>query len=309
MSKDAIKIGTRGSRLAMAQSQYVARRLTEIYPEIKCHPVEIKTTGDADRRSALHEIGGTGLFTKTIEQELLDGNIDLAVHSAKDLPAVMTPGLAIGAVPPRESPADVWISKTARSLSATPAGSLVGTGSVRRKAQLLYAFPNLRVADIRGNVETRLKKLEEGRYEALIMAHAGIIRSGFEDRITETLPLDDFIPSPGQGCLVVQVRTDDKSSRDLVAPLNDPEARLCLETERLFLSRLGAGCSASVGGLARIIGGRLNLMASVLDKTGKRRLLASGNIDIDKYYRRLVDDIAGRLLSDGAEKLLDESDG
>ncbi len=303
-SSRQIRVGTRGSKLALAQTHLMLADLRRIYPEENFDVIIIKTEGDQDQETALEKIGGVGLFTKKIEAALLDETIDIAVHSAKDLPSVMTAGLAIGAVPMREDCRDAWLSRRGEKLADIKSGAVVGTSSPRRRAQVMYHRPDLKVMDIRGNVDTRLRKLEEGQYDAILMARAGLNRLGLEGNITETLPMNKFLPAPGQGFLLVQIRADDKTARALTEPLDRPESRRCLEIERKLLEILKAGCSAAVGGYAEIVAGRASLQAVVLDKQGRRRLykaaetaLADGN--------SLAKSVAADLIRQGAEELID----
>ncbi len=306
MPNRIIKIGTRGSRLALAQTDDVIGLLRAIHPDINFEKVIVKTEGDIDHSSSLEKIGGVGLFTKQIEKVLLDGTIDVAVHSAKDLPSQMTEGLIIGAVPIRENNGDVWITKNNKRFADILIGSRIGTGSPRRAALVLNARPDLKVGNIRGNIETRLRKLDEGQYDALIMAYAGLKRIGLENKITEALPPERFLPAAGQGALAVQVRRNDVYIIDVVHPIDDPSSHRCLSIERLLLYGLQAGCSAPVGGWARIENNRIKLSAAVLDKTGKKRLNADNESDIETSDNNIVDGVIGQLYEQGAEELIAE---
>jgi hydroxymethylbilane synthase len=270
MPSKKIRIGSRGSKLALIQANLVKKLIESHSNNAEFEINIIKTAGDTDHKSSLEEIGGYGVFTKKIESELLDGTIDIAVHSAKDLPSVMTGGLAIGAVPPREDCRDAWLAR-----------------------------------NVRGNVETRLKKLQEGRYDALIMASAGLRRTGLDDNITEYLPSGSFIPAPGQGFLAIQIRKDDRTAHEIVKPLNTPEAFRCLSIERLLLEKLQAGCSAAVGGWARISNSKITLTSVVLDKEGKKRLFREASISIDQSNEILVNPMVDELISLGAKELIE----
>ncbi|MBN1213598.1 MAG: hydroxymethylbilane synthase [candidate division Zixibacteria bacterium] len=304
MSQNLVKIGTRGSRLALWQASHVMALLKEKNPGIKFETVIIKTSGDTDRVTALEKIGGTGLFTKKIEQELLNNTIDIAVHSAKDLPSVMTGELTIGAVPDRAPCEDVLLSRDGKKLPFISAGAIIGSGSPRRRAQLLHMRPDLKVTDIRGNVETRIKKMQEGQYNALIMARAGLERLGYSDIITEILEPDRFVPAPGQGALVVQVREDDDFCKELTGTVNRPGAHRMLAIERMLLARLQAGCSTPVGGWARVEDGQVCLTATVLDIEGTRRLYVTRKMDFKQANETLVDAVVEQLLADGAGELI-----
>ena len=304
MSSNIVKVGTRGSFLALTQTRTVIRQLSEINPDVQFELVTISTAGDVDRVTALDKIGGAGLFTKKIEQELLAGDIDIAVHSAKDLPSVMTDGLVIGAVPERFPVEDVWLSCDGMKLAETPPGTVVGTGSPRRQAQLRYLRPDLEVQDIRGNIETRIRKMKEGDYGAVLMARAGLERGGFAGEITEILDPDKFVPAPGQGALAVQIRAGDDRLGQITAPLDDSESRRTLEIERSLLARLQAGCSTPVGGQARLENGAMRLTAVLLDIAGKTRLYVSRRSDGKLSDDELLEAVVNELFSQGAEELL-----
>jgi hydroxymethylbilane synthase len=300
-----IRIGTRASKLAVAQADSIADLIRQKHPDINIELVTITTAGDHDRFSPLNNIGGTGAFTKKIEDELLRRNIDIAVHSAKDLPSKMTDGLIIGAVPTREAYADACVSRDSISLSQIKSGSIIGTGSPRRKALLLNIRPDLAVKDIRGNVETRLNKLAAGQYDALIMSQAGLKRIGLDDKITELLPSDTFIPAPGQGALIVQISRGNEQLQEVLRPINNDDAYRCLKCERLLLEKLEAGCSAAVGGLARINSDSdLYIKAVVLDKEGKARLETSGESYRPEDDYNMVSSMVERLFDRGAKGLI-----
>jgi hydroxymethylbilane synthase len=304
MSKVIVKVGTRGSRLALAQAEYVIARLQEKFPGTEFIPVPIETTGDLKADSPLEGIGGTGLFTKRIELALLKREIDLAVHSAKDLPSIMTNGLMVGAVPRRESNADAWISGDGSAMLDIAPRSRIGTGSPRRRAQLLHARPDLMVLDIRGNIETRLAKLKKGQYDAVILAYAGLLRSGYDDEITEILPVDKFLPAPGQGALAIQIRLKDEKMARISAAINDPDSYRCLKIERMLMRRMNAGCSTAIGGFAYSDDESIRLSAVILDNDGKRRLYAESRIDAGGSDDMLVNDTVEQLLSAGASEII-----
>jgi len=311
MADKIIKVGTRGSKLAVTQAGWALSLLARKNPGIRFELETITTTGDTDHTSSLEKIGGTGVFTKKIEAELLAGSVDMAVHSAKDLPSVMTEGLAIGAIPVRESCEDVWISRLASSVANTARNSVVGTSSPRRRAQLLYMRPDLRIKDIRGNIETRLRKLTDGEYDAIIMARAGLKRADLDHNIHEILDPVHFVPAPGQGSLLVQIRGDDQKAAEYAAPINDPLSLRCLLIERKLLEILKAGCSAAVGGWARLerdevtLTTELKLTAVVLDKNGKTRLYIDESIDPEQPDDKLVTLVTDKLISQGAIKIIE----
>ena len=304
MPKNIIKVGTRGSQLAQGQTDYVIHLLQQKHLNVQFEKTVIKTAGDTDRKSSLENIGGTGVFTKKIEKELLDSAIDIAVHSAKDLPSRMTDGLTIGAVPQREDCVDVWISRRNIKLMEASPGASIGSGSPRRAALILNMRPDLKIENIRGNIETRLKKLDDGEFDAIIMAYAGLKRIGLEDRFTEILPPEIFLPAAGQGALVVQVRQDDNEVIDVVRAIDHPISHRCLDIERLLLFKIKAGCSAPAGCWARIENNRIKLSAVVLDKDGKRRLNADNESNIETPDEEIVDDVVEQLYKQGAEQII-----
>jgi hydroxymethylbilane synthase len=264
--------------------------------------VLITTQGDV-KTGPLGQIGGQGLFTKEIQRALLDDKIDLAVHSLKDLPTEEVAGLAIAAVPPRESTADVLVSPTAHSVAELPPEAHVGTGSLRRKAQLLHMRPDLNITDIRGNVETRLKKLDDGEFDAIVLAEAGLKRLGFVERIKSVIPREQMLPAIGQGALALETRAEDRATREVLAPLDDFETHQSVIAERALLAALRAGCLAPVGAYGRIEGGRLALDAVVLSPDGRQRLVASGSTET-AAAAALGEQLAAKLLEQGAGELI-----
>ena len=300
-----IRVGTRGSKLALVQANHIIDLIKSNQPDLKIELIKIKTTGDIDKLSPLNNVGDIGVFTKQIELELQNRSIDIAVHSAKDLPSVDTTGLIIGAVPARALCEDVWISRQGLKLSDIDPNSIVGTSSPRRRAMLLNQRPDLHVRNIRGNIETRLRKLNDGDYDALVMAHAGLQRLGLDDKITEALSPESFIPAPGQGALAVQIRNDDETISRLVNTINHPPSFRCLKIERMLLQILKAGCSAAVGGLTKLENNKISLSAVVLDRDGKNRLFASNKIASDQPDEMLVDEVTKSLFAQGAKALID----
>jgi hydroxymethylbilane synthase len=300
-----IRIGTRASKLAIAQAEIIRDLLKKHHPNLDIELIKISTSGDQDRSTPLHQLGGQGVFTKRIESELLNSTIDIAVHSAKDLPSRMTEGLSIGAVPSREIPFDVLISYDKNSLADLKPQSLIGTGSPRRKAMLLYQRPDLKVNEIRGNVETRLNKLANGEYDALIMAYAGLNRLGLTEFISQILPIEIFPPAPGQGAIVAQCRAGDDNIIKLLKLINDADAFRCLNCERLLQAGLDAGCSAAVGGYANIQANILTMRVSVLDKAGNKRLDITGESSSPANDRAMVKSLVDDLISRGAKDLIE----
>jgi hydroxymethylbilane synthase len=253
-----VRIGTRGSPLALAQAGMVRARL--MAHGLAAERIEIKiirTTGDVIRDRPLAEVGGKGLFTKEIEEALIAGTVDVAVHSAKDMPTILPDGLTIAAVLPREDARDVFISRRAASLRELPVGAIVGTASLRRQALVKRARPDLDVVSFRGNVETRLRKLDEGVVDATLLALAGLKRLGLADAATEVLPLDDFIPAVGQGIIALEARSNDAAMRELLTAIAHAETETALAAERAFLAVLDGSCRTPIAGHATVRDGRL----------------------------------------------------
>lgn len=267
-----LRLGTRSSPLARWQAEWVAAQLQARGVTVELVP--ITTQGDV-KTAPLGQIGGQGLFTKEIQRALLDNRVDLAVHSLKDLPTAPVEGLALAAVPERESVHDVLVANEFRSFAELPTGARLGTGSLRRKAQLLHARPDLHVLDIRGNVDTRLKKLDAGEYDAILLAQAGLNRLGLAERAVEVLPLSLMLPAVGQGALAIESRADDAATRAALAPLDHADTHAAVTAERTLLFSLRAGCLAPVGAWARLEGAELVLDAVVLGPDGQRKIAAS----------------------------------
>ena len=243
-SAPQLRLGTRSSPLARWQAEWVAARLTERGVAVELVP--ITTQGDV-KTQPLGQIGGQGLFTKELQRALLDGQIDLAVHSLKDLPTAPVDGLSLAAVPPRESTADVLVSNIVKQIEQLPPSARIGTGSLRRKAQLLHLRPDLQVEEIRGNVDTRLRKLDEGQYDAIVLAEAGLRRLGLAERIVQVIPRSLMLPAVGQGALGIEARADDAATCNLLAPLDDAATHQAVLAERSLLLTLRGGCLAPVG--------------------------------------------------------------
>jgi hydroxymethylbilane synthase len=299
-----VRIGTRGSPLARWQASWVADRLRALHPSLEVELVEIKTHGDRDRNSPLAVIGGTGLFTKEIQRALVDSAVDLAVHSLKDLPTEGPEGLVLGAVPAREDAADALIAPTHETLDALPDGATVGTGSLRRRAQLLFNRPGLRVVGVRGNVETRLNQALQGGLDAVILAEAGLRRLGLEHHVTERLSPPRFLPAVGQGALGIECRVNDAETRALLTPLDDLPTRLAVLAERRALAELEGGCMIPMAAWGRLTDLALALDAAVFDPEGCERVFASlegPRNDPDGLGRR----VAQSLRDQGAERLLE----
>ena len=305
MKKDTIIIGTRSSKLALWQADYVMECLQKKYPELHVEKKLMTTKGDKILDAPLAKIGGKGLFTKELEQDMLAGGIDIAVHSLKDMPTEVPDGLIITAITKRCDPGDAFVSNKVASLAELPQGAVVGTSSLRRKAQLLHARPDLEVRDLRGNVNTRLKKLDAGEYDAAVLAVAGLRRLGFGDRITEVLPKSMILPAVGQGALAIEAREDDAATRELVAFLNDEATVACAKAERAFLSRVEGGCQVPVGVYATPEDGGLHVEAVIASLDGRRlyRDHVSGQVkDAEPLGTRLAD----KLLDMGGIDIMHE---
>jgi hydroxymethylbilane synthase len=298
----SLRIGTRGSVLALAQANWVKAKIEGQWPDAAVTLEIVKTGGDRFVEASLQAIGGKGVFTKEIEEALLRGEIDLAVHSMKDLPTELTPGLAIIAVPEREDPRDVLVSRGDVRLSDLPAGARIGTGSLRRRAQLLHYRGDFSVAPIRGNVDTRLKKLDAGEADALVVAAAGLKRIGRDDRITEFLSEQVFVSAVAQGALAVEAR-DDNLLREELEFLHDIPTDLEVQAERGLLKRLAGGCHVPVGARAMVYGELIEIIGIVADPGGHelcRAELAGLAVKAEELGKELAD----RLLSQGAQKIL-----
>ncbi len=292
MSRTTLRIATRASRLALWQAQFVADRLQALEPDLAVELVHVTTTGDRVTGAPLIGMGGVGVFTREIQQAVLEGRADVAVHSLKDLPTVLVPGIRLAGVPLRAAPWDALVlardaSRPCAALRDLPRAARVGTGSLRRLAQILHVRPDLEFLDVRGNVETRLRKLDDGSYDALILAEAGLERLGLADRIMFRLMPPDIFPAVGQGALGLECRSDDARTEALLARLTDPPTLAAVTAERRVLARLGAGCHAPVGVSVAIDADAMSLEAVVLSRDGRRRLYArrSGHPLVDPLAR------------------------
>jgi len=294
-----IRLGTRSSPLARWQAEWVAARLTTLGVQVEM--IHITTQGDVTT-GPLGQIGGQGLFTKEIQRALLDQRIDLAVHSLKDLPTDVVPGLKIAAVPVRESTADVLVGRYS-SLEELPQGARVGTGSLRRRAQLLNKRPDLQLLEIRGNVDTRLRKLDAGDYDAIVLAQAGLSRLGYAERIAYVIPPQTMLPAVGQGALGLETRSDDVQTLSLLQPLNDEATHSAVIAERTLLHSLRAGCLAPVGAWARMTERGMLLQAAVLHPDGTQKLVAEA-LAPPQQAEALGRDVAQALIDQGATALI-----
>jgi hydroxymethylbilane synthase len=305
LPRTVVRLGTRGSALALAQSRWVASRLAERHPHLATELVIIKTTGDKLKDVPLAKVGGKGLFIKEIEEALLAGEVDLAVHSLKDMPAEMPDGCALGAVPPREDWRDAFISNTYNSLADIPAGGRVGTGSLRRRVQILHRRPDLEVVHLRGNVDTRLRKMTEQGLDAIILAAAGLNRLGLGHIPKALLSDREMLPAVSQGALGLEIRSQDREMQELLEFLDDPPSRLAVTAERAFLERLEGGCLVPVAALGTLNGERLTLEALISDLDGRTliRERASGPAAAAASLGR---GLAERLLDRGGREILSE---
>ena len=299
-SATTLRLGTRDSPLARWQSEWVATQLME--RGIAVEMIPITTRGDT-LSGPLGAVGGQGLFTKRIQQALLDRQVDLAVHSLKDLPTDHVAGLALAAVPQRAGMFDVYVSNTCERIEQLPADSVVGTGSLRRRTQLLRLRPDVQVRDIRGNVDTRLRKLDDGEFDAILLAEAGLIRLGLGSRITQRLMPEVMLPAVGQGALGLEMRSDDDVVRELLAPLDHGETRAAVTAEREMLSTLRGGCLAPVGAWGRVEQSALSLDGVVLSWDGQQRLFSS-HTSAAKNALDLGKKVADDLISQGAAELI-----
>jgi len=298
-----LRIATRGSRLAIWQAEHVAALLS-LSAAVETELVRVTSSGDRDQTRPVAELQSQGLFTKEIQQAVLDGRADLAVHSLKDLPTEETPGLVLAAVPERESVADVLISQDGRGWARLRRGARIGTGSRRRRAQLLNVRPDFEMLDLRGNVETRLQKLRDGDYDAIVLAYAGLKRLGLDNQITEILPADVMLSAVGQGALGIEARADDIPTLQILGRLDHAASRATVTAERALLAALRGGCLAPVGAWARIEGdGQLKLEAVVLSLDGREKLVASASDSPDQAVA-LGRRVAAELDRQGAAKLI-----
>ncbi|RUM88014.1 MAG: hydroxymethylbilane synthase [Thermodesulfatator sp.] len=302
--KKVFRVGTRGSKLALRQTEWVLSRLKEYFPEVHFETVILKTKGDKIQDVPLARIGGKGLFVKEIEEALLRRDIDFAVHSLKDVPSELPEGLYLAAFPPREDPRDTLVSRVDGGLADLPHGARVGTSSLRRAAQLRHRRPDLEILPLRGNVDTRLRKLFEGQYEAILLAEAGLRRLGVSVERTP-LPVEEFLPAVGQGILAVEAREGDKDLAGLLAPLNHEETSLCARAERAFLRRLEGGCQVPLAAHARLRNGLLEIWGFIADPEGRRFYRAVREGDPRKA-ETLGRTLAEDLLSQGGEQILAE---
>ncbi len=302
---DTLRLGTRKSPLALWQAEYVRDRLAALHPGLRVELVTMTTEGDRLLDHSLAQVGGKGLFVKELEQALLAGRIDLAVHSMKDVTVTLPAGLHIAAVCERADPRDALVSPHCTDLAVLPPGARVGTSSLRRTCQLRARYPQLEVVPLRGNVNTRLKRLDEGRFEAIVLATAGLERLGFADRIAARLDPEVSLPAVGQGAIGVECRRDDVRTNALLAPLDHLPTRLCVSAERAFNAHLEGGCQVPIGAYAEWRDGTLRLRGMVGEPDGSRVLraeLSGPAAQAEALGRRLAE----TLLAEGARHILDK---
>jgi hydroxymethylbilane synthase len=303
-----LRIGTRGSQLALAQSRWVKEKIEAKYSGVRVELVRIKTKGDKILGFPLSKIGGKGLFVKEIEDALLRKDVDLAVHSMKDVPAELPEGLEISLFPAREDPRDAFVSTAYESIQDLPKGASVGTGSLRRSAQLLRLRPDLRVIPVRGNVDTRLKRIESGDLHAVILASAGLRRLGLEKRISQVLPTEMFLPAVGQGVLGLEMRRADDSLRNLLRFLNHQETELIVRAERGFLKELEGGCQVPIAGYGRLDGDKL-LLEGMVANLNASKLIRDEAFGPMERPEEIGVQLARKILASGADKILQQIHG
>jgi len=301
--RSELRIATRSSQLALWQARHVAARLEALHPQLRVTLLEMKTTGDRFLEAPLSKVGGKGLFVKELEAGLLDGRADLAVHSLKDVPAELPAGLELALVMEREDPRDAFVSNTYASLAAMPAGARLGTSSLRRQMQMRARYPGLDIDWLRGNVNTRLAKLDAGEFDAIILAAAGLRRLGFEDRIRTAIEPEECLPAIGQGVLGIEIRSDDAELRELIAPLAHAETGLRITAERSFNQALAGSCQVPIAGYALLEGDQIYLRGLVGEPDGSEILRAERR-GSSVRARELGQELAGELLRLGADRIL-----
>ncbi|MCH8162414.1 MAG: hydroxymethylbilane synthase [Chloroflexi bacterium] len=302
-SRPTITVGTRGSPLAMRQTELVVASLRAQDPEAQIEIKQIKTQGDRDQRASLTNIGGQGVFVKELEAAILAGDIDVAVHSLKDVPSEIAPGLTLAAYPERADPRDTLVSRDGKTLAELPAGARIGTGSRRRAVQLLALRSDIEPVDIRGNVDTRIRKVDEGEYHAAVLAQAGLERLGLAERASQVFDAEELLPSVGQGALVIEARAGDAALLELLASISHDATRLACETERAFMARLGGGCQLPFGAYAEIEGDSLRFRGFVADDEGHRLLRGELRVPIEEAGS-VGTRLAERLLNEGAAEFM-----
>ncbi len=301
-----LKIASRASKLALVQSNHIRNLLKNLSNDIEVSIVKVSTKGDRDKSDFLYKSDSMGFFTSEVENAVLDGRADIAVHSLKDLPTACTKGLVVAAVPKRESVADALIaSSQVASIAALPAGATVGTSSLRRIAQLCRLRDDIKCVPLRGNVETRVSKVSSGKVDAAVIACAGLNRLGLADRISAILPPREFLPAPAQGALAVQIRTEDSELAELVSQLDDKNSRIAVEAERSILTSMHGGCSIPLGVYSQISGDTITIDAMISDVEGKKYIKRSKTADINEA-KSCAKELAQELLTAGGQEILDQ---
>ena len=307
VKRNKVIIGTRGSKLALWQANWVKEKLEKLYPELKIEIEKIKTTGDKILDAPLAKIGGKGLFVKEIEEALLSRKIDMAVHSMKDVPTEIPSGLHISAICEREDPRDAFISIDGEPLKELPHGAIVGTSSLRRMVQIKALRDDLNITSLRGNVDTRIRKLKEGQFHAILLAMAGLKRMGFEHMVTECISEDLIIPAIGQGAIGIETRIDDDFVNEAVKPLNHKETALCVLAERAFLSVVGGGCQVPLACHAKILkNNTVKIVAMIGDPDGEIPMIKDSKEGKIKEAQKLAKELAEELLGRGGSQILEK---
>lgn len=299
-----LRIGTRGSALALAQSNHVKKRLEALSSDLQVELRTIKTTGDRLADASLASIGGKGVFTKELEEALLSKTVDLAVHSLKDLPTELPAGLSVGAILEREDPRDCMVSRFGEQLMELPRGAVIGTSSLRRQAQIRAIKKGIRLEDLRGNLDTRLAKVAAGDFSAVVVAYAGVRRLGRAEEVTEVLPFEVLLPAPGQGFVAIETRAEDSDTLKWVSQLNHPSSHQAATAERSFLATLGGGCRVPIAAYAREESGQLILDGRVTSVDGKNDVKGT-EIGFTTDAQKLGQTLAARLLAQGALEILE----
>jgi len=300
---ERVVIATRRSRLALWQAEHVKHRLEELYPRLTVELLPLSTQGDELLEARLDKVGGKGLFVKELESALAEGRADLAVHSMKDVPAALPPGFVLAAILAREDPRDALVSNRFASLDALPSNGVLGTSSLRRAAQIAERFPGLRIEALRGNVETRLAKLDRGEYDAIVLAAAGLKRLGLEGRVRALIEPAASLPAAGQGALGIECISARTEIDQLVAPLRDADTEVCVRAERAVSRALGGNCAVPLGAFAQVVGGRLQLQAIVAAPDGRRAARARDE-GATEAPESLGEQVADLLRARGAEEIL-----
>lgn len=304
MTQSKLIIATRESPLALWQANWVKDQLLQLHPTLSVQLLGITTQADKMLTTPLYKVGGKGLFVKELEEALLEGRADIAVHSMKDVPMQLPPGLAVPVMCDREDPRDALVAeKTIQSIAMLPKGSTVGTSSLRRQSQLLALRPDLKTAFLRGNVQTRLKKLAQGEFSAIILAAAGLKRLALEDCISGLISTDEMLPAAGQGVLGIECRVDDEKTQQLIAPLNHAVAFQCVSAERAMCRYLGGGCHVPIAAYAEMLNGKINLRGLVANESGTQ-ILRTHQVGDKEQAEQLGTMAAKHLLQQGAEDLL-----